>query len=192
MSVDTRSRHRYRSREDVSLRSATRRGRLDLSAFAYLAAPRGRSRRATTATGALLMTLKTYSGGCHCGAVRFEADVDIAEGTIKCNCSSCTKARSWLVFARADRFRLVSGGESQADYQWTPPGRDRPTIEFHFCRNCGIRTPGRGELQGGAFYAVQVPLLDNVDPDELAAAPIRYVDGRHDRFDQQPADTRFL
>jgi len=130
----------------------------------------------------------------HCGAVRFEADVDIAEGTIKCNCSSCTKARSWLVFAWSDRFRLIAGAESQADYRWTPPGRAGSTIQFHFCKICGIRTPARGELQamGGAFYAIQIPLLDGVDPDELAAAPIRYVDGRHDHFDQPPADIRFL
>jgi hypothetical protein len=141
-----------------------------------------------------IMTLKTYSGSCHCGAIRFEADVDLAGGTIKCNCSSCTKARSWLVVAPAARFRLVAGEESQTDYQWTPPGRDGPTIQFHFCKTCGIRTPGRGELEamGGVFYAVQVPLLDNVDPEDLAAAPIHYVDGRHDRFDRPPADTRFL
>ncbi|WP_158818543.1 GFA family protein [Methylocapsa sp. S129] len=140
------------------------------------------------------MTLKTHSGACHCGAVRFEADVDIAEGTIKCNCSSCTKARSWLVFTPAARFRLTAGVDSQADYQWTPPGRERPTILFHFCKTCGVRTPGRGEIEalGGAFYAVQVSLLNDVDPDELAAAPIRYVDGRHDRFDRPPADIRFL
>lgn len=140
------------------------------------------------------MTLKTHSGSCHCGAVRFEADVDIAAGTIKCNCSSCTKARSWLVVARADRFRLVTGAESQASYQWTPPGRSEPTVQFHFCKVCGIRTPGRGELEamGGAFYAVQVTLLDDIDPNELATAPIQYMDGRHDRFDQLPSDIRFL
>jgi hypothetical protein len=140
------------------------------------------------------MTLKTHSGSCHCGAVRFEADIDIAEGTIKCNCSSCTKARSWLVVARSDRFRLIAGFESQADYQWTPPGRTGPTVQFHFCRICGIRTPARGELEvmGGVFYAIQVPLLDDVDRDELAAAPIRYVDGRHDDFERSPADIRLL
>lgn len=140
------------------------------------------------------MTLKTYSGSCHCGAVRFEATVDLVEGTIKCNCSSCTKGRSWLVVTRADRFRLVAGAESQANYQWAPPGHSRPTIEFHFCRTCGIRTPGRGEMEamGGTFYAVQVALLDDVDPNELAAAPVRYMDGRADHFDRVPADTRFL
>lgn len=140
------------------------------------------------------MALKTYTGGCHCGSVRFEAEVDLVEGTIKCNCSSCTKARSWLVFTRADRFRLVAGADLQANYQWIPPGRKEPTIQFHFCRTCGIRTPGRGEIEamGGAFYAVQVQLLDNVDPNELAAAPVRYLDGRADHFDRTPADIRFL
>ena len=52
--------------------------------------------------------------------------------------------------------------------------RQTRSIQFHFCKACGIRTPGRGELEamGGAFYAVQVPLLDDIDPEELAAAPI--------------------
>ena len=45
---------------------------------------------------------------------------------------------------------------------------------------------------GSTFYAVQVQLLDDVDPDELAAAPIQYMDGRHDRFDGRPDDIRFL
>ena len=140
------------------------------------------------------MSIKTYSGSCHCGAVRFQAELDFAQGTFKCNCSSCTKARSWLIVAPASRFRLVKGEASQADYQWTPPGRVKPMAQFHFCKQCGIRTPALGELaeMGGAFYAVQVSLLDDLDPDELAAAPIRYVDGRHDRFDRAPDDVRFL
>ena len=88
------------------------------------------------------MSLKTYSGSCHCAAVRFEADVDLSQGTVKCNCSSCTKARSWLVFASPDRFRLIAGADSQAVYQWTPPGRAAPNFHYHFCRNCA-RRPNR-------------------------------------------------
>jgi hypothetical protein len=97
-----------------------------------------------------------------------------------------------LVGAR--HFRLAAGEQSQATYQWTPPGRHEPTIDFHFCKRCGIRTPGRGDMEhlGGTFYAVQVNLLQEVDADELAAAPIRHIDGRHDRWDEAPADTRCL
>jgi hypothetical protein len=138
--------------------------------------------------------MKTYSGSCHCGAVRFQAELDFAQGTVKCNCTSCVKARSWLILAPAARFRLVKGEERQAEYQWTPPERPMPTVKYHFCKSCGIRTPGLGELEamGGAFYAVQVSLLDDLDREELAAAPVRYVDGRHDRFDRAPDDVRFL
>jgi hypothetical protein len=140
------------------------------------------------------MALKTYSGSCHCGQIRFEADLDLNAGTVKCNCSGCTKARSWLIFVTADRFRLLAGKESQRNYQWTPPGRPAPTVEYHFCSSCGIRTPASGNIEalGGAVYAIQVPLLDGVDSEELANAPLHYVDGRHDRFDRAPADTRFL
>lgn len=140
------------------------------------------------------MTMRTNTGGCHCGAVRFEAELDLAAGTLKCNCSSCSKARSWLAFVPASRYRLVAGHDVEATYRWTPPGRPGPSVDYHFCPKCGIRTPGRGDMEamGGAFYAVQIPLLDGIDSDELATAPVQYVDGRHDRLDRPPADTRFL
>ena len=40
------------------------------------------------------------------------------------------------------------------------------------------------------FFFVNVGALD-VDPAELAPAPIRYLDGRNDRFDRAPAERGF-
>jgi hypothetical protein len=136
---------------------------------------------------------KTYTGSCHCGAVRFQAEIDLSQGTNRCNCSICSKARSWFVIVKEDRLRLTSGADTLADYHWTPPGKPGPNLHYRFCNTCGIRVFAQGNLKelGGAFYAVAVPALDNADADELAAS-IRYLDGRHDRFDQPPDDTRSM
>jgi hypothetical protein len=45
---------------------------------------------------------------------------------------------------------------------------------------------------GGAFFCVNVGCLDDVTPDELAAAPIRYEDGAHDPWGRAPGLTSYL
>jgi hypothetical protein len=140
------------------------------------------------------MTMKTYSGSCHCGDVRFEADIDLSAGSNRCNCSVCKKARAWFVIVKADHFREIAGTDRLTEYQWTPEGRKDTFLHYRFCKTCGIRTAGYGGLDAkeGGFYFVSVAALDNVDRDDLASMPIRYADGLHNRFDSPPADPQLL
>lgn len=131
---------------------------------------------------------QTYTGGCHCGAVRFEADVDLSKGTIKCNCSICSKARSWLIAVPGTEFRLLGGADSLKEYLF----HDH-RIHHRFCTHCGIKSFAQARRPDGSdFYAVVVSCLDNVSDADLAALPVMYVDGRNDNFKAAPAETRHL
>jgi hypothetical protein len=119
---------------------------------------------------------KTYHGSCHCGAVRFEAAIDLSGETSKCNCSICTKGRFWKTMVSADDFWLLQGEDSLTDYQF-----------------CGIKAFGRVEIpeMGGTVYAISVSSLDDATT-LWADAPITFQNGRNDDYEHAPAETRYL
>lgn len=131
---------------------------------------------------------KTYLGGCHCGAVRYEADIDLSRGTVKCNCSICRKGRAWLAAIEPRDFRLLRGAESLTEYQFGPK-----RIHHLFCKQCGIKSFGRVDTpDGNAFMTVSVSCLDDISDAALASLAIMYVDGRNDDLESAPAEARYL
>jgi hypothetical protein len=131
----------------------------------------------------------TYTGSCHCGAVRFEADIDLSAGTNKCNCSICTKTRNWNSIIKPAAFRLLAGENELSDYQF-----GRQSMHHLFCRHCGVRSFGRGYVKeiGGDYVAIQLASLDNLELQELLEAPIRFSDGSNDDWGAAPQEVRHL
>jgi hypothetical protein len=140
---------------------------------------------------------KTYEGSCHCRAVRFGCELDLAAGSTRCNCSFCGKARFWMTFVKKSDFRLLAGEADLTDYRHTPPGREAPFLHLTFCKHCGMRPfshsgDGRIEALGGEFYAVNVACLDGLTDEERGAIPVSFVDGRAGAWDRSPAVTTML
>jgi hypothetical protein len=133
--------------------------------------------------------IKTYRGSCHCGSVRFEADIDLGAGTSRCNCTFCTKARWWGTTIKPEAFRLLEGEKHLSEYRFNT-GQARQL----FCSNCGVRSFGRGDIPeiGGAYVSINVAALDNVTPEQLAALPVRHLNGRADDWMHEPAVTSYL
>ena len=144
----------------------------------------------------------TFGGSCHCKAVRFEADIDLPDEpqtpwsgndryrwTYKCNCSRCWKTRFWKLFVPASAFRLLEGESALGEYQF-----GTMMVRHRFCQRCGVPVFGSGELDamGGGFYALNVACLDGVSPEQLLSLPVRYENGLHDDWDNEPSETRYL
>ena len=75
------------------------------------------------------------SGGCHCGAVRFEAALEDHIEAQSCNCSICAKTGFVHVIVPESRFRLLQGADSLETYSF-----NTGVARHHFCRTCGVKS----------------------------------------------------
>lgn len=126
--------------------------------------------------------VRKHVGSCHCGAVKFEAQVDTASGSA-CNCTVCTKVAMIGTIVRPDAFTLLSGERNLSAYEW-----GHKTAKRYFCKTCGVTCFSRGHLEqlGGDYVSLNLNALDDID---LGEVKVGYWDGRHNNWQAGMRDT---
>ena len=113
--------------------------------------------------------MPTWTGGCHCGRVRFRVTAELA-GVTDCNCSVCTKKGFLHLIVPPEQFELLSGADDIATYQF-----NTGTAKHMFCRHCGVH-PFYVPRSDPDKMDVNVRCLDAVD---IAGLTIQPFDGRN-------------
>jgi len=75
------------------------------------------------------------TGGCHCGAVRFNAKAEERPEMLDCNCSICARTGFLHLFIRHDRFELLQGTDDLTSYRFGSKQADHL-----FCKHCGVKS----------------------------------------------------
>lgn len=114
--------------------------------------------------------MQTVTGGCHCGAVRFEAKADLSQA-MECNCSHCEKKGFILTFTPRANFTLTKGEGVTGEYLF-----NKKAISHRFCKTCGVQPFAYGKTPDGAeMAAINLRCVDGID---IAALSPAKVDGR--------------
>lgn len=110
--------------------------------------------------------MQTYSGGCHCGLVRFDVSMELGQ-VVECNCSYCQKHGLLLAFAPSEAVSILSGEDALQEYRF-----NEKKIQHLFCTTCGVQSFSKGTSpEGGETVAVNVRSLDDIGLSSLTRIP---------------------
>jgi hypothetical protein len=112
----------------------------------------------------------TVAGGCHCRAVRFEADVPPEVEVLDCNCSICAMTGFRHLIVPHRDFRLLSGEGALTHYRFGTGAADHL-----FCPVCGVKSFYQPRSHPEA-WSLNVNALDDVTG---LAVRVRSFDGRN-------------
>lgn len=118
----------------------------------------------------------TLVGACHCGAVRFSAELSQGLASARrCTCSICRMRGAVAVTGSIEGFRLLQGADNVATYRF-----NSGIAEHHFCSTCGIYTHHRRRSNPGEL-GINVACLAGLSPFDFVEVVVN--DG-----DQHPSD----
>ena len=103
--------------------------------------------------------MRTYSGSCHCGTVRFRVTADPTHLS-RCNCSICfAKGAIYLPVSEIKDVEITAGRENLGSYRF-----NRREAEHMFCLTCGIHPFHRPRMDPSG-WSVNARCLDEGLPD---------------------------
>lgn len=75
---------------------------------------------------------KQFTGGCHCGLVRFLVTAELSD-VAYCNCSICAMKGILHLIVSPEKFQLIQGEENLSTYEF-----NTKVAKHRFCKVCGI------------------------------------------------------
>jgi predicted N-acetyltransferase YhbS/ketosteroid isomerase-like protein len=124
---------------------------------------------------------RPFTGGCLCGAIRYE--IDAVFDVIYCHCNHCRRSSGAPVLLTAqvsgDAFRLTKG--SPSEHRTSDSGRS------FFCGTCGTglygeyAPPNHPLVREGRYFSVRVGTLD--DPERVRPQIHQFVENKLSWFD---------
>ena len=116
----------------------------------------------------MLASMQNVSGGCHCGAIRFTAELPNSPvPALDCNCSICSMTGFLHVMVPHDEFRLLQGDGQLASYRF-----GTGAAEHLFCWVGGVKSFYQPRSHPGS-WSVNAHCLD-----EPIALDFEQFDGR--------------
>jgi hypothetical protein len=101
----------------------------------------------------------TFHGSCHCGAVKFTAELPQGLASARrCTCSMCRMRGAVAVTGSISGFAVLEGSDKIASYRF-----NNRTAVHHFCTVCGIYTHHKRRSNPNEL-GINVACLDGVSP----------------------------
>jgi hypothetical protein len=107
------------------------------------------------------------SGGCHCGAIRFDFETVEPLAPRACQCRFCRRQDARMVSDPGGSVALTLGRGTRR-YRF-----GTGTTDFLFCGTCGIYVGAVAELDGATYATLNLNAFDDSHR-ELAATPVSY------------------
>jgi hypothetical protein len=110
------------------------------------------------------------TGGCHCGAVRFEAETPPEVEVLECNCSICAATGFRHLIVPHAAFRLLGGDDALTSYRF-----GTGAANHLFCSICGIKSFYQPRSHPEA-WSLNLNALDDISALRVTVKPF---DGRN-------------